>query len=116
MIFKMNGIKWEIYEGNQLEYKKERIKYDKETGCKETDTENGIFNGSTSYPDCKIFLDETLPADRKRKVLLHELTHCFICEYMSHEDKQYNEEDVCDVVSNSFDIIREIVDSYNFEK
>ena len=44
--------------------------------------------------------------------LIHELAHCYIDNYITHCDKQYTEEDVADIVSNSYDIIHEIVEQY----
>ena len=66
-----------------------------------------------TYTDIqKIYIDEDLPQDCKRATLIHELTHCYIANYITHRDKQYCEEDVADIVSNSFDTIREIVTEY----
>ena len=53
-----------------------------------------------------------MPADRKKATLIHELTHCYIDNYITHCDKQYTEEDVADIVANSYDIIHEIVEQY----
>ena len=44
--------------------------------------------------------------------LIHELTHCYIDNYITHCKKQYSEEDVADIVANSYDIIHEIVNKY----
>lgn len=66
-----------------------------------------------TYADIQtIFLDKDLCSDRKRSTLLHELGHCYIITYITHQDKNYNEEDVADIVANSHDIIRNIVDKY----
>lgn len=54
-----------------------------------------------------------MPADRKKATLIHELTHCYIDNYITHCDKQYTEEDVADIVANSYEIIHEIVEQYN---
>lgn len=53
-----------------------------------------------------------MPADRKKSTLIHELTHCYIDNYITHCEKQYTEEDVADIVANSYDIIHEIVEQY----
>ena len=55
----------------------------------------------------KIYIDKNLLEDRKKQVLIHELTHCYISEYITHSEKEYNEEDVADINSNSFEIIRD---------
>lgn len=64
----------------------------------------------------KIYIDDDLPADRKKATLIHELTHCFIDNQITHCDKQYTEEGVVDIVSNFYDIIHEIVDKYFYVK
>ena len=48
----------------------------------------------------------------KRKTLIHELTHCYIREYITHEEKNYSEEMVADISANSHDIIHKIVEDY----
>lgn len=42
----------------------------------------------------------------------HELTHAYIHSYASSQTNNYTEEQVCDLVSNSFFIIKEIVFKY----
>ena len=71
------------------------------------------YYGITYCDIQKIYIDEDLPADRKKSTLIHELTHCYIDNYITHCEKQYTEEDVADIVANSYDIIHEIVEQYN---
>ena len=54
--------------------------------------------------------------DENLKSIIHELAHCYIDNYITHCDKQYTEEDVADIVSNSYDIIHEIIEMYFKEK
>lgn len=107
-----NNIQYEIIEISQEEYKKYRKQEDKATACEETDTTHGVFFGASHHYCNKIFIDKALPIDRKRKTLIHELAHCYISEYITHEEKQYNEEDVADIVANSYDIIENIINDY----
>lgn len=70
-----------------------------------------------SLEDCKrtiemIETQEEREDKWKRSTLLHELGHCYIITYITHQDKNYNEEDVVDIISNSHDIIRNIADKY----
>ena len=106
MKFKINNKNWEIKELSQEEMREELKKHN------DSITEFGKYYGLT-YADIQtIFLDKDLCSDRKRSTLLHELGHCYIITYITHQDKNYNEEDVVDIISNSHDIIREIVDKY----
>lgn len=111
MQFKMNDIEYEIVELKQLDYKKMREKEDKEDGLN-IDTSEGIYFGASHHKTCKVYIDEDLPKDRKRKTLLHELTHCYVHEYITHSEKNYDEEMIADIVANSHDIINEIVERY----
>lgn len=112
MKISINDIEYQIIEISQEEYKKFRKEEDKKIACEETDTSKGVYFGASHHYSNKIFIDEALPKDRKRKTLIHELAHCYISEYITHEEKTYNEEDVADIVANSIDIITKIVDEY----
>lgn len=104
--FKINNKNWEIKEISQNEMREEIKKRN------DRFDEFGKYYGIT-YPDTQtIYLDKDLCIDRKRTTLLHELGHCYINTYITHLDQNYNEEDVVDIVANSHDILREIVDKY----
>ena len=111
MKVKINGVEWKIEEKKQAEIKtiQNIRKGNEEENIKDL---NNRYYGITYTDDCIIYLDKDLPEDRKRKTLLHELAHCYINSYITHEDREYNEEMVADIVSNSFDIISEIVNKY----
>lgn len=112
MKININGINYIIKEITQKDYKKYRQSEDENLECEITDTKKGVwFGASHNYPNI-IFIDKNLTQDRKRKVLIHELTHCYISEYIAHEEKQFNEEDVADISANSHDIIHSIVEKY----
>ena len=107
MEFKINNRTWKIVELSQEDIKNEMKKhYDKPD-------EQGKYFGIT-YSDIQtIFLDKDLCQEQKRTTLIHELTHCYIENYITHiNDRDYSTEDVCDIVSYSHDIIREIIDKY----
>ena len=112
MKFKMNNIEYQIKEVDQKEYKEYRKEEDKKTECEETDTTKGMYFGATHSYQNIIFLDKYLPKDRKKKTLIHELTHCYIAEYITHEETQFSEENVADIGANSHDIIHKIVEEY----
>lgn len=106
MKFKMNNKTWEIKELSQQEMREELKRHN------DSITEYGKYFGLT-YADIQtIFLDKDLCQERKRSTLLHELGHCYIVTFITHLDRNYSEEDVVDIISNSHDIIREIVDKY----
>lgn len=106
MKFKINNKNWEIKELPQQQMKEELKRH-----CENPDL-NGKYYGLTYADTQTIFLDKDLCLDRKRSTLLHELGHCYIITYITHQDRNYNEEDVVDIISNSHDIIHEIVDRY----
>ena len=109
--FKINNRSWIIEERSQSEIKKiqNTKKANQEENIYSTDVR---YFGVTWFDEQTIYLDESLPAETKRAALIHELTHCYIGNYITHCDKQYTEEDVADIVSNSYDIIAEIIDKY----
>lgn len=47
------------------------------------------------------------------KTLKHELTHVWLYEYEHNQDeKEFNNEDVCEIVACSNDFINEVVEKY----
>jgi Zn-dependent peptidase ImmA (M78 family) len=111
MEFKINNRTWTIEEKSQSEIKK----IQNERRANEEENIKSItprYYGVTHCDIQEIYLDRDLPIDRKRATLIHELTHCYIDNYITHDAKEYSEEDVADIVSNSYDIIHEIVDKY----
>lgn len=117
MKFTMNGVEYTIKEVSQEEYKKYRIEEDKKNQIEITnDINTGVFFGASHQYVNVIFLDKALPFDRKRRVLTHELTHCYIAEYITHEDKTFSEEDVAEIAANSHDVVHQIVEDYFLDK
>ena len=49
---------------------------------------------------------------QKEQTLKHELMHCYIGCYLFNSEKEYTEEDLCNISANSHDIIHEIVKQY----
>ena len=115
MNFKMNNRNWVIRETSQGDIKnmQNMRRANEEENLKSIDTR---YYGITYTDIQKIYLDEDLPEDRKKATLIHELAHCYIDSFITHCDKSYTEEDVADIVSNSYEIIHEIVDKYFKEK
>lgn len=109
--FKINNRNWSIEEKSQSEIKKmqNERRANEEENVKSLDTR---YYGITYCDIQKIYIDKDLPADRKKATLIHELTHCYIDNYITHCEKQYSEEDIADIVSNSYDIITEIISKY----
>lgn len=110
MKFKMNEKEWEIKEISQEEMKSELKKHYEEP------TQNGRYYGLTFSDNQTIFIDKDLHKERKKSTLLHELSHCYIVTYITHQEKNYNEEDVCDILSNAHYIIHNIVEDYFKDK
>ena len=115
MKFKINNRTWSIEEKSQSEIKsmQNQRKANEEENLKSIDMR---YYGITYCDTLKIYIDEDLPADRKKSTLIHELTHCYIDNYITHCEKQYSEEDVADIVANSYDIIHEIVGQYKEQR
>ena len=101
MKFKMNNDEWEIKEINNAEV-------NIMCGSDERET---FTHGSTQYSDQVIYLNNEAP--NKRKTLYHELTHCFMYEYGHNQhEREYNNEDVCEICACSHDTIHKIVEDY----
>nr|DAI43442.1 MAG TPA: Protein of unknown function (DUF3920) [Caudoviricetes sp.] len=111
MKFKINNREWTITEASQESIKNMQNirRANEEENLKSIDMR---YYGITYCDTLKIYIDEDLPEARKKSTLIHELTHCYIDNYITHCEKQYTEEDVADIVSNSYDIIHEIVDKF----
>lgn len=109
--FTMNNRNWQIEEKSQQEIKT----YQNQRRANEDENIKSVnprYYGVTYVDMQRIYIDKDLPDDRKRQVLIHELTHCYIAEYITHSEQKYEEEDVADISSNSFDIIKTIIDNY----
>lgn len=111
MKFIMNNREWEILEVSQYNIKSMQNKRrgNRKENIKSTATR---YYGITYSDIQKIYIDKDLTQDGKRATLIHELVHCYISNYITHLEKEYFEEDVADILSNSFDIINEIVQKY----
>ena len=107
MKFKMNNRDWEIKELSQEEMREKfrEYKYDGEP-------KEGKYFGLTYFDKNKIYIDKDLCLDQKEQTLKHELMHCYIGCYLFNSEKEYTEEDLCNISSNSHDIIHEIVNDY----
>ena len=106
-MFEINGMEWNIYQLSQEEIKNimNKRRNNEEDDIKSVDKR---YYGITLFDELAIYIDKDLPLDRKKKTLLHELTHCYIGSYITHQEKQYDEEMVADIFSNSYEIITKI--------
>ena len=115
MNFVMNDLNWKIIEITQEEMKKLQ-------NTKKANEEENVksltprYFGLTYFDDLIIYLDRDLTFDMKIRTLKHELAHCYIGCYITHQERNYDEEMVCDIVSNSHGIISKIVDDYILQK
>lgn len=101
MKFKMNNVEYiikEVEEKDFWEYKVEE--------------QDGYYYGQSHFQTQEIWIDKSLSIEKKRKTLYHELTHCYIREYLTSRDINPDEEVLCDISANSHDIIHEIVEEY----
>lgn len=99
MEFEINGSVWKIKEISQ-----EEMQYDK--------GEEGTYtHGITIYSENTIYINKTSP--EKERTLKHELTHCWLYMYgHCQEDKEFTNEDVCEIVASSNNFINEIVEKF----
>lgn len=92
MKFKINNTEYEIIE-------KERLENEEEVGL-------------TDYQKKQVLLKK-LDRDFMIKTLKHELTHVWLYEYGHNQDeKEFNNEDVCEIVACSNDFINKVVEEY----
>lgn len=110
MKFKMNNNNWKIEEISQEEIR--NIIDERAKKKIENEPELGRYLGITFSDIQVIYIDKDLPIDRKEKTLIHELTHCYIDMYVTHMNKNYTEEDVCDINANSYNFIHKIINKY----
>ena len=101
MEFEMNNSYYAIKEVSQEELKKEIA-----------DENDGYYYGQTRFLKQIILIDKDLSVERKRKTLIHELTHVYIREYLTTRDINPDEEVLCDIHANCHDIIHKIVENY----
>ena len=111
MNFKMNNRLWKIKELSQNEIK-QHIKDCKYYG----EPQDGKYYGQTYCDEQIIYLDKDLHPQQKRQTLMHELMHCYIECYLFNNEKDYTEENLCNISANSHDIIHDIVKEYFMEK
>ena len=105
MKFKINNRIWTIEE------------VDQETSREEIEDKDGQswYHGLTVYSQQIIYIWKDMKVEAKRQTLIHELLHCYIGVYCSFQDMNYTEEILCNICSNSHDIIHKMVEDY-FER
>ena len=99
MKFKINGSSWEIKE---ITDKEMQSIYGKE----------GYYtHGYTCYSENIIYINKTSP--EIIRTLKHELMHCWLYMYgHNQDDKQFTNEDVCEIVASSNDFINKVINEY----
>ena len=103
----MNNRDWEIIELSQEEIREHYTNY------KYAEVNpNGKYFGQTYEDEQKIYLDKDLHKDTKYHTLLHELMHCYVDCYVDPNSNSYDNEALCNISSNSHDIIHDIIMDY----
>ena len=107
MKFEMNNRNWEIIELSQEEMREvySNYKWDGEP-------QDGRYYGLTYTANQKVYIDKDLCKEQKRQTLMHELMHCYLSCTLFSNSRDYTTEELCDISSNSHDIIHEIVEKY----
>ena len=99
MEFKCNGTEWTIEEISNAEMQE---KYE---------LEKAFTHGITLYNENIIYINKETKS--KIRTLKHELTHVWLWEYGHNQgEKEFNCEDVCEIVACSNDFINEVIDKY----
>lgn len=71
--------------------------------------------GYTDYQEAKIYL-KFLDLNIVHKTLIHELTHVWLYENGHNQsEKQFNNEDICEIQANSFDFIYDVLSLFYSE-
>ena len=101
MTFEINDDKWQIKEINNAEMN---------ILCG-SDKKETFTHGTTVYSENTIYINEDTP--NKRKTLFHELMHLYMYEYGHNQwNKEFNNEDVCEISASSHDFIHDVVEEY----
>ena len=103
MKFKMNDRTWSIELVDQYKLVAE---------AEDINETPPTYFGLTVFNQQKIYLWNKLSKEQLVHTLIHELVHCYIGQYISLETVTLNEEVMCELVSNSHFIIRNIVDKF----
>ena len=99
MRFKINNTEWEIKEISNADMQDKFCLDDKFT------------HGITIYSENTIYLNKD--SKNMLKTLKHELMHAWLFEYGHNQDeKEFNNEDICEIVACSNDFINEVVEKY----
>ena len=103
--FYMTERYWKIYIKSQQETKD----YYNEAGA-------GYYEGETHFITQEIWLSDDVPDTQLDKTLFHELMHCYIRMYITTQELEYNEESLCDISANAYEIISSIItDFYQYK-
>lgn len=97
MKIKINGNEWEIIEVSQEKMNNEE--------------KNDYTLGLTIYKEQEIWLVQN--QKNPTKTLVHELMHAWLFEYGHNaQEREFNHEDVCEIMASSIEFINEIVMKY----
>lgn len=92
--FDINGETWKIIQVPQI-------------------TDEITIIGETEYHTRTIRLLDWVDRTTRIRTLKHELTHVWLWEYgHNQQEKEFNHEDVCEIVASSNDFINTIVTDY----
>ncbi len=105
MVFIMNNDEWIIKEISNSEMN---------MICS-SDLKETFVHGITQYNESTIYINEDSP--NKERTLYHELMHCYMYEYgINQWDKNFSNEDICELSASSYKIIFQIIKKYICER
>lgn len=66
--------------------------------------------GCTQFPSREIWILDSLQSDELEQVVTHEIVHSLLYEFSCSNLRNYNDEFVCDFISNNMNMIRKLAD------
>jgi Zn-dependent peptidase ImmA (M78 family) len=100
MKFEINNKTYEIKEVSQEELQEEQGDI------------NGKYFGLTIPSKQEIWLWKDLKIEQKRQTLLHELFHCYVMNYITTNECNFDEDIWADISANSHNLIHKTADDY----
>ena len=71
-----------------------------------------VHFGMCDYKSQIIYLMQGVTREQKLKVLIHEITHAFLCSYGMYVKRNYNVEELCEFVAYNSKTIVDLAEGY----
>lgn len=94
MDLKINGVKWQVIE----------VQYIDSNG-------DALTLGETHYGESIIYIEQN-KIDTMIRTFTHELLHAWLYEYGYDQEKEFTNEDMCNIISASYSFISKYTEKY----